>query len=78
MINLLDTISAEGRKLLDALQIFLGLAYGHDHEEVRRSLRAAGMTLHRASDGCESWRWPGRASLGPCRHGFAYDAESLS
>lgn len=68
-------ISDERRELLvfDALRVGLGFVHGLEREEVRRTLRASGMIRHEAADGCESWHWPGRAPVGPCLHGFAYN-----
>ena len=74
MTHPLEVISDERRELLlfDALRVGLGYVHGWEREEVRRSLREAGMQRHHAADGCESWHWPGHAPVGPCQHGFAY------
>ncbi len=75
MMELRTRHTVEQRELLlfDALRVSLGLVHGSEREEVRRSLRAAGMRPHSASDGCESWHWPGGGPPECCQHGFEYD-----
>ena len=67
-------VTDERRELLvlDAVRVALGFVHGLEREQVRESLRAAGMILHQAADGCESWHWPRLAPNGPCPHGFDY------
>lgn len=74
MTHPLDIIRDERRELLlfDALRVGLGFVHGLEREQIRHSLRAAGMIPHQATDGCESWHWPGYAPTGPCQHGFDY------
>ena len=80
MMDLLDVISDERRELLcfDAIRVALGYVHGLEREQVRHSLREAGMRPHQATDGCESWHWPGHAPSGPCVHGFVFIEEKAS
>jgi hypothetical protein len=66
-------LTEEQRELLvfDALRVSLGYVHGIEREQVCRSLCDAGMVLHRAPDGCESWHKSGSHPPAACPHGLA-------